>query len=157
MITVSLSEGADRSSAARMQNTSRVSRRSCSRASCISASICLYPTRTRQNSRCELQPAGVGLSFLRLSQLWVPDRIDRIPCVVWSQQGFRPKAIGIYAYMAYMGVPRIFSPLILSGSLGDALHNPKTLNQTFIIHLQKQHSTEKLVFGDFFFRTGLGP
>ncbi len=45
---------------------------------------------------------------------------ERMPCIVWSQQGLRPVAIGV-------GVPRIFSPLILSGSLGDALHNPKTL------------------------------
>ncbi len=45
---------------------------------------------------------------------------ERMPCVVWSQQGLRPVAIGV-------GVPRIFSPLILSGSLGDALHTPQTL------------------------------
>ena len=45
---------------------------------------------------------------------------ERMTCVVWSQQGLRPVAIEV-------GVPRIFSPLILSGSLGDALHNPQTL------------------------------
>jgi len=51
----------------------------------------------------------------------VPAARERMPCVVWSQQGLRPVAIDVG------GIPRIVSPLILSGSLGDALHNPQTL------------------------------
>ncbi len=47
-----LSEGAEWSSVARMQYTSRVSRRSYSRSPCSSGSICLNPTRTRKTSRC---------------------------------------------------------------------------------------------------------
>ncbi len=90
MFTVSLSEGADRSSAARMQYTSRVSRRSCSRASCSSASICLYPTRTRKTSRCDC------CSLRALCRLG---------------------AARLATYGSWYGVPRIFSPLILSGSL----------------------------------------
>ncbi len=62
-----------------------------------SASICLYPTRkhAEKSALRLLQPADVGVS-----QLWVPEimpgkseclvsfgRKERMPCVIWSQQG----------------------------------------------------------------------
>jgi len=78
---------------------------------------------------------------------------ERKPCVVWSQQGLRPAhvAVGVWGSQEF-SVPYSFSPLILSGSL----HNPKTLKQTFTIHLQKQHLRKKL-FVEFLFLYRFGP
>jgi len=130
---VSLSEGADRSSAARMLYTSRVSRRSCSRASCSSASICLYPTRTRKTPRCDC---------CSLRVLECHSSGCQRECLERENALCRLVAARLATYGNGMGVPRIFSPLILSGSLGDALHNPKTFER-------------KTFFCDFFLRTGL--
>ncbi len=95
-------EGADRSSAARLQYTSRVSRRSCSRSSCPSDSTCLNPTRTR--SRCDC----CSLRVLKcLSSGCQRECLGRKKAVC------RLVAARLATYGNWcVGVPSIFSPLV---------------------------------------------
>jgi len=99
------SEGTDRSSAARLQYTSRVSRRSCSRSSCTSASTCLNLTRTR--SRCDRCSLRV-LKFL--SSGCQRECLEREKAVC-DFGAARLATCGNWC----VGVPGVFSPLVFQG------------------------------------------